>query len=59
MKRIAVAALSVMPLSSRALAKGMTAGLELDAEVKPASSYTAEINSAVYSPLDFEDTVEP
>ncbi|MBQ8640089.1 MAG: MBL fold metallo-hydrolase, partial [Lachnospiraceae bacterium] len=36
----------------------LTDELGLTAESKPASSYTTEINSAVYSQLDFEDTSE-
>ncbi|MBQ7886587.1 MAG: MBL fold metallo-hydrolase [Clostridia bacterium] len=58
MKRIAAIACAVMLLFSGAVAEGVTAELSLTAQAKPASSYTAEINSAVYSLLDFEDTSE-
>ena len=37
---------------------GLEAELNLTAEPKEASTYTAEINSAVYSQLDFADTEE-
>ena len=39
-------------------AESITEELGLTAEAKPASDYTAEINSAVYDLLDFEDTSE-
>ena len=58
MKRIAAMVFAVMLLFSYALAEGMTAELGLTAEEKGASGYTAQINSAVYSLLDFEDTSE-
>ena len=58
MKRIAVVTLSMLLLFSCALAEGMTAELGLNAEEKSASSYTTQINSAVYSLLDFADTSE-
>ena len=58
MKRIAAMFFAVMLLFSCALAEGMTAELGLTAEEKGASGYTAQINSAVYSLLDFEDTSE-
>ncbi|MBP3523943.1 MAG: MBL fold metallo-hydrolase [Clostridia bacterium] len=58
MKRIAAMVFAVMLLFSCALAEGMTAELGLTAEEKGASGYTAQINSAVYSLLDFEDTSE-
>lgn len=44
--------------SPAALADGITDELGLTAEVKPATDYTLEINSAVYDLLDFEDTSE-
>ena len=58
MKRIAAMLFAVLLLCACAAAEGMTAELGLSAQVKPASSYTTEINSAVYSLLDFEDTSE-
>ena len=58
MKRIAAMVFTAMLLFSCALAEGMTAELGLTAEEKGASGYTAQINSAVYSLLDFEDTSE-
>jgi len=58
MKRIAAMVFAAMLLFSCALAEGMTAELGLTAEEKGASGYTAQINSAVYSLLDFEDTSE-
>ena len=44
--------------SASAEKEGIVSELGLTNEVKLASSYTAEINSAVYSMLDFEDTQE-
>ena len=60
MKKTIAALLTLMFLFSCALAEGsdLSAELGLTKEPKPASSYTAQINSAVYSLLDFEDTSE-
>ncbi len=60
MKKTIAALLTLMLLFSCALAEGsdLSAELGLTKESKPASSYTAQINSAVYSLLDFEDTSE-
>lgn len=60
MKKITAVILSVMVLFSCALAEGnsLSDELGLTSDAKPASSYTAAINSAVYSLLDFEDTSE-
>ncbi len=44
--------------ASACCAEGLTGELGLTAEAKPAASYTAEINSAVCSQLDFTDTSE-
>jgi len=48
----------VMLLASTACAESLTSELGLTTEAKPATAYTAEINSAVYSMLDFADTSE-
>ena len=60
MKRFMTIVLAAMLLLTCACAEGnrMTAELGLNTESKAASSYTAEINSAVYSMLDFADTTE-
>ena len=60
MKRFASMILSALLLSASVCAEeiSLTDELGLTAESKPASSYTTEINSAVYSQLDFEDTSE-
>ena len=60
MKRFMALILSAMLLFSCAYAEtsALTAELGLTADAKPASSYTAQVNSAVYSLLNFEDTSE-
>ena len=60
MKKSIAALLSLLLLFSCALAEtdSLSAELGLTKDAKPASSYTAQINSAVYSLLDFEDTSE-
>ncbi len=58
MKKLTAILLAVLLLASSAYAEGLTAELGLTRDVKPASAYTAEVNSAVYSLLDFTDTRE-
>ena len=60
MKRFMALILSAMLLFSCAYAEtsALTAELGLTADAKPASSYTTQVNSAVYSLLNFEDTSE-
>ena len=48
----------VLLLASTAHAESLTDELGLTTEAKPATAYTAEVNSAVYSMLDFADTSE-
>ena len=48
----------VLLLASTAFADSLTDELGLTTEAKPATTYTAEVNSAVYSMLDFADTSE-
>ena len=48
----------VMLLASTAYAESLTDELGLTTEPKPATAYTAKVNSAVYSMLDFADTSE-
>jgi len=45
-------------LASTCCAESLTDELGLTTEAKPATAYTAEVNSAVYSMLDFADTSE-
>ena len=45
-------------LSASSCAETLTSELGLTTEAKPATAYTAEVNSAVYSMLDFADTSE-
>ena len=58
MKRILSLFLAALLLSSTASAQTMIEELGLNRHAKPASAYTAEVNSAIYSLLDFEDTSE-
>ncbi len=60
MKRILATFLSAMLFFSCAYAEGdgLSDKLGLTKDAKPASSYTVEVNSAMYSLLDFEDTSE-
>lgn len=59
MKRIIACALSLMCISGWAAAEtNLSAELQLTKDIKPASTYTTQVNSAVYSLLDFEDTLE-
>ena len=60
MKRFFTALLALMLMISCAYAaeNSLSDELGLTTDAKPASSYTTEINSAVYSLLDFEDTSE-
>ena len=60
MKRFFTALLTLMLMISCAYAaeNSLSDELGLTTDAKPASSYTTEINSAVYSLLDFEDTSE-
>ncbi|MBQ8619516.1 MAG: MBL fold metallo-hydrolase [Clostridia bacterium] len=48
----------VMLLASTCCAESLTTELGLTADIKPATTYTVEVNSAVYSQLDFTDTSE-
>jgi len=48
----------VMLLASTCCAESLTSELGLTTEAKPATAYTAEVNSVVYSMLDFADTSE-
>ena len=48
---------TILPITM-ASAQSLTDELGLTDQSKPASEYTAEVNSAVYSLLDFEDTSE-
>lgn len=45
-------------MSLDCLSQTLTEELGLTREAKPASEYTCQVNSAVYSYLDFEDTSE-
>ena len=60
MKRILATLLTLMLVFSCAYAEenGPTDELGLTTDAKPASGYTVEVNSSVYSLLDFEDTSE-
>ena len=58
MKRILSLFLAVLLLIATASAQTITEELGLNRNAKPASTYTAEVNSAIYSLLDFEDTSE-
>ena len=58
MKRIVCLLLTACMLASTCCAESLTSELGLTAEAKPATAYTAEVNSAVYSMLDFADTSE-
>ena len=56
---LTAAALAVAVTGCGSAASGdMVSELGLTAEVKDATSYTSEVNSAMYSLLDFEDTSE-
>ncbi len=48
----------VLLMASTACAESLTDELGLSTEPKPATAYTAQVNSAVYSLLDFADTSE-
>ena len=56
MKRLLTLLLAAAMLFSCALAE--TSSLCLNAEVKPATEYTAQANAAVYDELDFSDRQE-
>ena len=59
MKKLTALLLSmVLLLASTACAESLTDELGLTTEPKPATAYTVEVNSAVYSQLDFADTSE-
>ena len=59
MKKLTALLLSmVLLLASTTYAESLTDELGLTTEAKPATAYTAEVNSAVYSMLDFADTSE-
>ncbi len=58
MKKLTSLLLAMMLLASAACAESLTAQLGLTTEPKPATTYTAQVNSAVYSLLDFADTSE-
>ena len=60
MKRILTMLLAVMMVCACAYAEGsgLSGELGLTKDAKPASSYTVEVNSSVYSLLDFENTSE-
>ena len=57
-KLIAIMLAMVVLLASTCCAESLTDELGLTTEPKPATAYTAEVNSAVYSMLDFADTSE-
>ena len=56
MKQLLTLLLAAAMLFSCALAE--TPSLGLNAEVKPATEYTAQANAAVYDELDFSDKQE-
>ncbi len=56
MKRLLTLLLAAAMLFSCALAE--TSSLDLNAEVKPATAFTAQANAAVYDELDFSDKQE-
>ena len=59
MKKLTAILLAVvLLLASTCYAESLTDELGLTTEAKPATAYTAEVNSAVYSMLDFADTSE-
>ena len=58
MKKLTAILLAMLLLASTAYAESLTDELGLTTEAKPATAYTAEVNSAVYSMLDFADTSE-
>ena len=59
MKKLTANLLAMMLLlASTCCAESLTDELGLTTEPKPATAYTAEVNSAVYSMLDFADTSE-
>ena len=59
MKKLTANLLAMMLLlASTCCAESLTEELGLTTEPKPATAYTAEVNSAVYSMLDFADTSE-
>ena len=57
-KLTAILLAMVLLLASTAYAESLTDELGLTTEAKPATACTAEVNSAVYSMLDFADTSE-
>lgn len=57
-KLTAILLAMVLLLASTAYAESLTDELGLTTEAKPATAYTAEVNSVVYSMLDFADTSE-
>ena len=57
-KLTAILLAMVLLLASTAYAESLTDELGLTTEPKPATAYTVEVNSAVYSMLDFADTSE-
>ncbi|MBQ7850799.1 MAG: MBL fold metallo-hydrolase [Clostridia bacterium] len=58
MKKLTAMLLAVVMIAAAARADSLLEELGLTAEVKPAAGYTAQVNSAVYSMLDFADTSE-
>ena len=57
MKKLTANLLAMMLLlASTCCAESLTDELGLTTEPKPATAYTAEVNSAVYSMLDFADS---
>ncbi len=58
MKKFTALLLAMMLMASTCHAESLTDELGLTTEAKPATVYTAEVNSAVYSMLDFADTSE-
>lgn len=58
MKKIIAIFLSALMLVSCTACTVGKSNLGLNAEVKPATEYTAKINAAVYDDLDFEDKQE-
>ncbi len=57
-KLTAILLAMVLLMASTAYAESLISELGLTTEPKPATAYTAEVNSAVYSMLDFADTSE-
>ena len=57
MKKLAATLLAMaLLLPPMGCAESLTDELGLNAETKPATAYTAQVNSAVYSQLDFCNT---